>query len=32
MASRTVDLMLTGHTHDLFINYDGRNALVEFEL
>ncbi len=32
MASRTIDLMLTGHTHDLFINYDGRNALVEFEL
>ena len=29
MASRTIDLMLTGHTHDLFINYDGRNALVE---
>ena len=21
--------MLTGHTHDLFINYDGRTALVE---
>ena len=29
VATRTVDLMLTGHTHDLFINYDGRNALVE---
>jgi 5'-nucleotidase/UDP-sugar diphosphatase len=27
--SRTVDLILTGHTHDLFINYDGRTALVE---
>ena len=24
--SRTVDLVLTGHTHDLYINYDGRNA------
>jgi 5'-nucleotidase/UDP-sugar diphosphatase len=27
--SRTADLILTGHTHDLFINYDGRTALVE---
>jgi 5'-nucleotidase/UDP-sugar diphosphatase len=27
--TRTVDLILTGHTHDLFINYDGRTALVE---
>jgi 5'-nucleotidase / UDP-sugar diphosphatase len=27
--SRTVDLILTGHTHDLLINYDGRTALVE---
>lgn len=27
--TRTVDLILTGHTHDLFINYDGRNAIVE---
>ena len=27
--SRAVDLMLTGHTHDLFINYDGRTAMVE---
>jgi 2',3'-cyclic-nucleotide 2'-phosphodiesterase (5'-nucleotidase family) len=26
---RTVDLILTGHTHDLFVNYDGRTALVE---
>jgi len=24
-----VDLILTGHTHDLFINFDGRNAVVE---
>ncbi len=29
VATRTVDLMLTGHTHDLFINYDGRTAMVE---
>ena len=28
-ATRTVDLILTGHDHDLFINYDGRNAMVE---
>jgi 5'-nucleotidase / UDP-sugar diphosphatase len=27
--TRTVDLVLTGHTHDLFINYDGRTAMVE---
>jgi 2',3'-cyclic-nucleotide 2'-phosphodiesterase (5'-nucleotidase family) len=27
--SRLVDLALTGHTHDLFLNYDGRSALVE---
>ena len=26
---RAVDLLLTGHTHDLFINYDGRSAMVE---
>jgi 5'-nucleotidase / UDP-sugar diphosphatase len=24
-----VDLILTGHTHDLLVNFDGRNALVE---
>jgi hypothetical protein len=24
-----VALLLTGHTHDLLINYDGRNAIVE---
>ncbi len=23
------DLLLTGHTHDLFINYNGRHAMVE---
>jgi 5'-nucleotidase / UDP-sugar diphosphatase len=27
--SRVADLILTGHTHDLFINYDGRTAMVE---
>ena len=27
--SRTVDLILTGHDHDLFINYDARNAMAE---
>ena len=26
---RSVDLILTGHTHDLFIDYDGRTAMVE---
>jgi 5'-nucleotidase / UDP-sugar diphosphatase len=26
---RAVDLILTGHTHDLFIDYDGRTAMVE---
>jgi 5'-nucleotidase/UDP-sugar diphosphatase len=29
MAARTIDLVLSGHNHDLFINYDGRNAVVE---
>src|SRR5262245_31952670 len=29
MATRSVDLLLSGHTHDLFINYDGRTAAVE---
>jgi 5'-nucleotidase / UDP-sugar diphosphatase len=29
MSSRTVDLVLSGHNHDLLINYDGRNAVVE---
>jgi 5'-nucleotidase / UDP-sugar diphosphatase len=28
-AARAVDVVLSGHTHDLFINYDGRNAMVE---
>ena len=26
MATRTIDLLLTGHTHDLFVNFDGRTA------
>jgi 5'-nucleotidase / UDP-sugar diphosphatase len=29
LRSRAVDLLLTGHTHDLFIEYDGRTAIVE---
>jgi len=29
IATRTVDLLLTGHTHDLTIDFDGRNAHVE---
>jgi 5'-nucleotidase / UDP-sugar diphosphatase len=28
-GTRAIDLILTGHDHDLFINYDGRNAMVE---
>jgi 5'-nucleotidase / UDP-sugar diphosphatase len=28
-ASRTVDLILTGHSHDLLVNYDERTAMVE---
>jgi 2',3'-cyclic-nucleotide 2'-phosphodiesterase (5'-nucleotidase family) len=28
-ASRAVDLLLSGHDHDLFIEFDGRNAMVE---
>lgn len=27
--SHAVDLILTGHTHDLFIDFDGRSAIVE---
>ena len=27
--SRAVDLVLSGHDHDLFIEFDGRNAMVE---
>src|SRR5439155_19803481 len=29
VATRMIDLVLSGHNHDLLINYDGRNALVE---
>lgn len=29
MAARTIDLVLSGHDHDLLINFDGRNAMVE---
>src|SRR5436309_7716936 len=29
MAARTMDLVLSGHNHDLLINYDGSNAVVE---
>jgi 2',3'-cyclic-nucleotide 2'-phosphodiesterase (5'-nucleotidase family) len=29
LHSRVADLILTGHTHDLLVNYDGRGALVE---
>jgi 5'-nucleotidase/UDP-sugar diphosphatase len=29
VATRLIDLVLSGHNHDLMINYDGRNALVE---
>ncbi len=27
--TRAVDLILTGHDHDLFLEFDGRNAMVE---
>jgi 5'-nucleotidase / UDP-sugar diphosphatase len=29
LRGRAFDLILTGHTHDLFIEYDGRTAMVE---
>jgi 2',3'-cyclic-nucleotide 2'-phosphodiesterase (5'-nucleotidase family) len=29
VESHTVDLVLTGHNHDLFIQFDGRHAMVE---
>ena len=29
MATHAIDLVLTGHDHDLFIEFDGRNAMVE---
>lgn len=28
-TSRAADLILTGHDHDLFLDYDGRSAIVE---
>jgi 5'-nucleotidase / UDP-sugar diphosphatase len=28
-ARRAADLILTGHTHDLFVGFDGLNAIVE---
>ena len=28
-ATRAADLILTGHTHDLYLNFDGRTAIVE---
>jgi 5'-nucleotidase / UDP-sugar diphosphatase len=28
-ARRVADLILTGHTHDLFVGFDGLNAIVE---
>ena len=31
-AAHAIDLILSGHDHDLFINYDGRNAMVGIEL
>ena len=27
--SRSAELILTGHTHDLYVNFDGLNAIVE---
>jgi 2',3'-cyclic-nucleotide 2'-phosphodiesterase (5'-nucleotidase family) len=29
MKTRAADLILTGHNHDLFINFDGRGAMAE---
>jgi 2',3'-cyclic-nucleotide 2'-phosphodiesterase (5'-nucleotidase family) len=29
MAAHMADLILTGHNHDLFINFDGRSAMAE---
>jgi 2',3'-cyclic-nucleotide 2'-phosphodiesterase (5'-nucleotidase family) len=28
-ATRAIDLILSGHDHDLFVNFDGRAAMVE---
>ncbi len=27
--ARAADMLLTGHTHDMFVNFDGLNAIVE---
>jgi 2',3'-cyclic-nucleotide 2'-phosphodiesterase (5'-nucleotidase family) len=29
MATHAIDLVLSGHDHDLFVEFDGRNAVVE---
>ena len=29
IETHAVDLILTGHNHDLFVNFDGRSAMVE---
>jgi 2',3'-cyclic-nucleotide 2'-phosphodiesterase (5'-nucleotidase family) len=29
LSSRAADLVLTGHNHDLFVQFDGRGAMVE---
>jgi 2',3'-cyclic-nucleotide 2'-phosphodiesterase (5'-nucleotidase family) len=29
LSTRAVDLLLTGHDHDLYVSFDGRNAVVE---
>jgi 2',3'-cyclic-nucleotide 2'-phosphodiesterase (5'-nucleotidase family) len=29
MLSRKIDLVLSGHNHNLYINFDGRNGIVE---
>jgi 2',3'-cyclic-nucleotide 2'-phosphodiesterase (5'-nucleotidase family) len=29
MTTRKIDLVLSGHNHDLYINFDGRNGIVE---
>jgi 2',3'-cyclic-nucleotide 2'-phosphodiesterase (5'-nucleotidase family) len=29
MVTHAIDLVLSGHDHDLFLNFDGRNAVVE---
>jgi 2',3'-cyclic-nucleotide 2'-phosphodiesterase (5'-nucleotidase family) len=29
MTTRKIDLVLSGHNHDLYLNFDGRNGIVE---